>query len=84
MTHFWQIPQVITVAITLEGHPVGLTWQGEYHPIRVIANRWRDDTGWWLWRKRREYLRLLTQTGMLVEIYHDKETQTWYLQRLYD
>jgi hypothetical protein len=42
------------------------------------------DEDWWSDPIRRDYFKLYTQTGLLVEIYHDLRHHTWYLQRVYD
>jgi hypothetical protein len=46
--------------------------------------RWRIDVDWWRGRVWREYFKLVTRTGLLVEVYHDLVGGQWYVQRLYD
>lgn len=84
MTHLWIAGQPISILAGLAGIPEGFVWQGQAHPVAGIAGRWRVDTAWWEGRVWRDYLRLYTRTGLLVLLYHDLLTDTWYLQRLYD
>jgi len=69
-----------------EGTPAGFNWQGEPHRILDVCNRWRIHTRWWepnqaLWR---EYLKVVTDTGLLCIIYQDLVSGGWFLARLYD
>jgi hypothetical protein len=49
-----------------------------------ITRRWRIDVDWWRGRVWREYFKLVTRTGLLVEVYHDLVGGGWFVQRLYD
>ena len=77
-------------------HPVRLEWgEGELRSLRVadrrwtiveVVRRWRTEIEWW--RKdggvARDHLTLRTADGTLCEVYGDRRTGDWYLQRLYD
>jgi hypothetical protein len=69
-----------------EFSPEGFRHQGSPHDITNICNRWRVHTRWWepaesVWR---EYLKVVTNTGLLCLIYHDLQSDGWFLSRLYD
>jgi len=84
MTLLWPNGQLISVTSDGLAAPKTFTWQGRLHEVQQIAKRWREDQGWWSQRVWREYFKVSTHTGLLVIIYHDLLTETWYLQRLYD
>jgi hypothetical protein len=74
----------IAMQVDGAGLPVCLTWRGETHPVEQIANHWRLDMGWWHFRLWRDYYKLTTVTGLLVEVYSNRVDDAWYVQRLYD
>ncbi len=84
MTHLWATPERIRVVMSATGHPVAFTWGSQCHPVRLVANHWREDQGWWDRRVWRDYFRVVTATGLLAEIFQDQLTGEWYLQRIYD
>jgi hypothetical protein len=84
MTHFWPEGELIQVEADALWTPLHLTWNGGRHPVQVILDRWRVDEDWWRERVWREYFRLITRTGLLVEVFHDLTTGEWYVQRVYD
>jgi hypothetical protein len=84
MTRLWRSSQLIQVETDSDGQPLRFLWRGQRHPIERITNRWRADLGWWRLRVWREHFKLITETGLLVVIYHDLISGQWYLQRLYD
>ena len=56
------------------------------HRILEIGNRWRVHTRWWapsemVWR---EYLKVVTDTGLLCLLYQGLPRGGWLLARLYD
>lgn len=66
--------------------PQGFVWQGLDHHILEVCNRWQVHTRWWepgetVWR---EYLKVVTDSGLLCQIYHDLIGEEWFLARLYD
>jgi hypothetical protein len=84
MTRLWSAGQRIQVEVDVAGQPLYFVWGGRRHPIEQIADQWRADRQWWRLRQWREHFKLVTQTGLLVTIYHDLVNDQWYLQRLYD
>jgi len=84
MTHFWPEGQPVEVEADGLWTPLYITWGGERHPVQAILDRWRVDEGWWRGQVWREYFRLVTRTGLLVEVFHDLAAGDWYMQRVYD
>jgi hypothetical protein len=84
MTRLWPQGEPITVESDDLLIPQTFVWQGQAHPVQAVAKRWRVDVDWWQQRIWREYFKVTTQTGLLVIIYRDLLTGSWYLQRLYD
>ncbi len=74
--------------------PVRLQWcEGEVRSLLVgtarlmvveIVRRWRVEAEWWKGGPARDYLTLRTADGTLCEVYGDRRTGDWYLQRLFD
>jgi hypothetical protein len=74
--------------------PVRLTWcEGELEALRIgtmrlpvaeIVRRWRVDAEWWADGPARDYLTLRTVGGQIVEVYGDRRSGQWFLQRLAD
>jgi len=84
MSEFWPDGETIRVEVTENGTPQAFTWQGQRHEVAQIANAWRIDESWWATHIWRDYFKLLTRGGLLVEVYHDLTGDSWRLQRLYD
>jgi hypothetical protein len=84
MTHFWPDGLPIQVEADALWTPLVLAWDDDRHPVQVVLDRWRVDEAWWRGRVWREYFRLITATGLLVEVFHDLTAGAWYVQRVYD
>jgi hypothetical protein len=84
MTRLWPQGAPITVSCNAAGDPQRFVWQGESHSVAAVVGRWRLDMEWWIAPTRRDYYKVSTGGGLLVEIYHDLANGQWYLQRLYD
>jgi hypothetical protein len=84
MTHFWANDQPLTVATGKGDIPAHFTWRGQRYTVCRITNAWRVDEGWWQERIWRDYYQLLTTTNLLVIIYHNLCTGTWFMHRVYD
>ena len=73
---------------------VRLVWcEGEIEALRIgamrlavaeIVRRWRVDAEWWANGPARDYLTLRTVDGQLMDVYGDRRTGNWFLQRLMD
>ena len=52
--------------------------------IAEVVRRWRVDAEWWSSGPDRDYLTLRTVDGQLMDVYGDRRTGEWFLQRLMD
>jgi hypothetical protein len=84
MTRFWSNGQPIKVFAPDPEAPQRSIWDRRSHEVDAIAAKWRVDVEWWRARIWRDYFKLTTRDGLLVELYHDLMTDEWRLQRLYD
>lgn len=85
MTPLWAARRPITVEADDWGTPQRFTWRGVVHPVAKVVNRWRVDENWWGDEQTcREYFRLVTVSGLLVDVYRDMAGGGWYVQRVYD
>ena len=74
--------------------PAQLEWrEGEPGLLRVgakrlvvveVVRRWRVDGEWWADGSAREYLTLRTADGLVCDVYGDRRTGAWFLQRVMD
>ncbi len=84
MTWFWPRGAAVRVLVDDAGRPRAFLWRGRRHPVAAVVRRWRVDTGWWRHRVWREYVTVVTATGLLAVLYQDLRTGAWYLARVYD
>ncbi len=74
--------------------PARLEWdEGELSSVRVagrrftvaeVVRRWRVEAEWWQEGPARDYLTLRTADGLLCDVYGDRRTGQWFLQRIFD
>lgn len=74
--------------------PVRLSWcEGEPGSLHIgalrfavaeVVRRWRVDAEWWTDGPARDYLTLRTVDGQLMDVYGDRRSGEWFLQRLMD
>ncbi|MFN2129316.1 MAG: DUF6504 family protein [Anaerolineae bacterium] len=85
MTRLWAGGEAITVWGSDET-PAGFAWRGGAHRIDRVCTRWRVHTWWWEPSRAvcREYLKVVTEDGVLCQLYHDQHSGQWFLARLYD
>ena len=84
MTRFWPQGAAVSVQVDAAGRPTAFRWKGRRHPVAAVVRTWRVDTGWWRRRVWREYVTVVTTTGLLAVLYRDVEGGGWYLVRVYD
>jgi hypothetical protein len=85
VTRLWPKGELVEVRGG-EGTVAGFVWRGSSHQIQETCNRWRVHTRWWesdqaVWR---EYLKVITDTGLLCLLYRDLLGGDWFLARVYD
>jgi len=67
-----------------EGEP-GVLRVGRKRLVVVeVVRRWRVDGEWWAAGPSREYLTLRTADGLICDVYGDRRTGLWFLQRVMD
>lgn len=74
----------IQVRLSDKHQPAYFTWQGHAYQIGQVTNHWRINIAWWGQHQHRDYYKLTMTNGWLVEIFCDRLTSEWYLQRVYD
>ncbi len=83
---FWQDGESVQVTCDAHGRPLSFHWSSETHAVEQICNRWRVDDGWWRSNDQgwREYIKLITENGLLCLLAHDLAQDRWVLVRVYD
>lgn len=84
MTRFWVSVVPVEVRLDAQGMPLSLRWEGRWHAVQELSNHWRVDWGAWRVRVWRDYYKILTRSGLLLVLYHDRIGEGWYVQRIYD
>jgi hypothetical protein len=84
MTLLWIMGDLIDVSLSPSGVPIHILWRKQRHPVAAILNDWRVDAEWWRFRIFRDYYKILTGTGLLIVIFHDRIKGEWRLLRVYD
>ena len=74
--------------------PARMEWsEGEPGALRIghsrlvvveVVRRWRVDGEWWADGLEREYLTLRTADGTVCDVYGDRRSGEWFLQRVMD
>ena len=83
MTKFFDEGILIEVDMK-DAQPTAFIWNKQKHLINVIDYHWRLNVEWWKSPTWRDYYQVVTDTGVLAVVYHDLETDNWFLQLLYD
>jgi hypothetical protein len=84
MTRLWPEGAPIQVTVDQDGQPRHIVWQDRPHLVAHITRRWRVRSDWWREMVWRDYFKLITNTGLLLIIYHDLRQETWHVQQLFD
>lgn len=67
------------------GRPLGFRWAGQMYKVARVCNRWRVRGEWWRGESGgREYIKLVTGSGLLCLIARDLDAGAWFLIRIYD
>ena len=67
-----------------EGELVALVVAGHRHTIVERMRTWRVEADWWKDGVARDYLTLRTADGLVCDVYGDRRSGTWWLQRVMD
>jgi hypothetical protein len=75
-------PAAVEVTTGPDGTPSFITgaFSGTIDPIA----RWKVETSWWKKPVVREYWKALLNSNFLCELYHDLDSDRWFLERVYD
>lgn len=46
--------------------------------------RWKVESTWWSRPVVREYWKVVLNSGLLCELYHDLGRSEWFVERIYD
>ena len=46
--------------------------------------RWKVETSWWTKPVVREYWKVVLNSNLLCELYHDIASNDWFVERVYD
>lgn len=86
MTRIWPDGIPVTVILDDELMPTRFVWNDAPHVVSHIAMRWEVQTDWWseAGETYREYVRLITKSGLLCDLFYDHLDPGWKLARVYD
>ena len=82
MTRLLSPPAAVEVTLSGDGTPGFITgeFSGSIDPIA----RWKVETEWWNELVIREYWKVLLNSSLLCELYHDLSRDQWFVERIYD
>jgi hypothetical protein len=82
VTRLLSPPAVVEVTTGQDGIPsfISGAFSGAIDPIA----RWKVETSWWKKPVVREYWKALLNNNLLCELYHDLNSDEWFLERVYD
>jgi hypothetical protein len=67
-----------------EGELVALVVAGHRHTVVEQMRRWRVEADWWKEGVSRDYVTLRTADGLVCDVYGDRRSGAWWLQRVID
>jgi len=81
-------PRPVEIAVTAlvpEGPPMAFRLSGTQHTVVKSVGPERIETGWWRGPHiRRDYYRVLTETGRHVWLFRQRDTDKWFLHGWFD
>ena len=84
MTRLVSPPNAVTVTLKPGGIPVHIAGDWTTGSVDPIA-RWKVEGGWWdQGAVVREYWKVLLNSELLCELYHDLARDEWFVERVYD
>ncbi len=84
MSRYPQEAQEIEVKTNIAGVPVNLVRNGRREKLTAIYGHWRLTDEWWGKKVERDYFRVGTGAGIVLDIYRDNASNRWYLDRIHD
>jgi hypothetical protein len=72
----------VEVTLNADGTPAYISGvlSGSLDPIA----HWKVETEWWYQLITREYWKVLLNSNVLCELYHDLSRNEWFVERVYD
>jgi len=67
-----------------EDEPVAVLYRGEWKRTESVLNRWRICQEWWKRPVERDYFRVRLEGGIICELFRERSSGNWQLQRVYD
>src|SRR5438552_187812 len=67
-----------------EGELIALVVAGHRHTVVEELRKWRVEADWWKDGVARDYLTLRTADGLVCDVYGDRRSGAWWLQRVFD
>ena len=83
MTRLCDPPIPVEVELSPEGAPDRITLGPLLGPLSPTA-RWLAETDWWARPVAREYWKVILNSELLCEVFHDLHHDQWFLERIYD
>jgi hypothetical protein len=83
MTRLCDPPLAIEVELGPDGTPASVSGGPLSGALRPTS-RWLADADWWSRPIAREYWKVILNSDLLVELFHDLHEDCWYLERIYD
>ena len=82
MTRLLSPPTPVEVTLNADGTPglIDGVWSGSIDPIA----RWKVETEWWQQAVVREYWKVVLNSNLLCELFHDLSRDEWFVERVYD
>ncbi len=74
----------IEVKTDTAGVPVSLVRNGRREEITAVCEHWRLADEWWGKGVERDYFRVETSAGLVLDIYRDSTSGGWYLDGIHD
>ena len=82
MTRLLTPPTAIDVTLDHGRAPIAIAgaFNGSIEPIA----RWKVEGAWWDRAVSREYWKVVLNSAVLCELYHDLGTKEWFVEKIYD
>ncbi|MFW6055877.1 MAG: hypothetical protein ACOC9B_01005 [Chloroflexota bacterium] len=64
--------------------PYLVLYRGKMRRVDDILARWRVSQQWWKSPVERDYYRVRLEGGIICELFRDRITGAWHLQRVHD
>jgi hypothetical protein len=82
VTRLLSPPAVVEVTLSADGTPGFI--RGEFSGSIDPIARWKVETEWWNQPVIREYWKAVLNNTLLCELYHDLDSDEWFVERVYD